>query len=320
MVGVMDSLPDFSVFVAVVENSSFSRAAEHLGITKSAVSRRVTQLEARLGVQLLQRSTRKLALTEAGTRYFAHACEAVHHVRSAEREATLFSSEAIGEIRVLAPMAFGSRHLAPHLPAFLGDHPRLGVDLTLDDRFQAVIDDRYDLALRAGELPDSGQIARKLAPLRSVICAAPDYLARHGAPERPVDLTRHNCVFFSYSDNMDVWEFRSALGPQTVNVTGNFKVNNSEALCAAVLAGGGIGRLPSFIVHRFLAEGRLVRLLPDCDMPSKALNIQFPSRQLIPRAARFLIDYLVALYDPELPYWDREAGLAPAGPAEPGRP
>jgi len=309
----MDSIPDFTVFVAVVEKSSFSRAAEHLGLTKSAVSRRITQLEARLGVQLLQRSTRKLVLTEAGSRYFAHACEAVHHVRSAEREAALFGSEAVGEIRVLAPMAFGSRHLAPRLPDFLATHPRLSVDLTLDDRFLAAIDDRYDLALRAGDLPDSSQIARKLAPLRSVICASPDYLEQHGSPQRPADLTRHNCVFFSYSDNMDVWEFRSALGPEIINVTGNLKVNNSEALCAAVLAGGGIGRLPSFVAHALLAEGRLVRLLPDYEMPAKALNIQFPSRQLIPRAARILIDHLVDLYDPQLPYWDQEAGLqAPA--------
>lgn len=308
----MDSIPDFTVFVAVVEKSSFSRAAEHLGLTKSAVSRRVSQLEARLGVQLLQRSTRKLALTEAGSRYFAHAGEAVHHVRSAEREAAMFGSEAVGEIRILAPMAFGGRHLAPKLPDFLASHPRLSVDLTLDDRFLAAIDDRYDLALRAGDLPDSSQVARKLAPLRSVICAAPTFLEQHGVPQRPADLSRYNCVFFSYSDNMDAWEFRSALGPEIINVTGNFKVNNSEALCAAVLAGGGIGRLPSFVAHALLAEGRLVRLLQDYEMPSKALNIQFPSRQLIPRAARILIDYLADLYDPQLPYWDKEAGLQAA--------
>ena len=308
----MESIPDFAVFVAVVEKSSFSRAAEHLGLTKSAVSRRITHLEARLGIQLLQRSTRKLVLTDAGSRYFAHASEAVHHVRSAEREAGLFGSEAVGEIRVLAPMAFGSRHLAPHLPAFLQAHPKLSVDLTLDDRFLAAIDDRYDLALRAGDLPDSSQIARKLAPLRSVVCASPDYVARHGAPDVPAELGRHNCVFFSYSDNMDVWEFRSPLGPEVIPVTGNLKVNNSEALCAAVLAGGGIGRLPSFVAHALLNEGRLVRLLPAFEMPSKPLTIQFPSRQLIPRAARLLIDYLVDLYDPDLPYWDTDVGMGAA--------
>lgn len=309
----MESIPDFAVFVAVVEKSSFSRAAEHLGLTKSAVSRRITHLEARLGVQLLQRSTRRLVLTDAGSRYFAHASEAVHHVRSAEREAGLFGSEAVGEIRVLAPMAFGSRHLAPHLPAFLQAHPKLSVDLTLDDRFLAAIDDRYDLALRAGDLPDSSQIARKLAPLRSVICASPDYVARQGAPDVPAELHGHNCLFFSYSDNMDVWEFRSPLGPEIISVTGNLKINNSEALCAAVQAGGGIGRLPSFIAHAPLKNGQLVRLLPEFEMPSKALNIQFPSRQLIPRAARVLIDYLADLYHPELPYWDRDVGEGAAG-------
>jgi len=308
----METIPDFAVFVAVIEQGSFSRAADHLGLSKSAVSRRVTQLEARLGIQLLQRSTRKLALTEAGGRYFAHACEAVHQVRTAETEAALYGSEAIGEIRLVAPMAFGSRHLVPWLPGFLATHPRVSVDLTLEDRIMTRIDGTFDLALRAGDLPDSAQITRRLAPLRSVVCASPDYLRQHGAPGTPAELAERNCVFFSYSDNMDVWEFRSDLGPERVPVSGNLKVNNSDAVCAAVIAGGGIGRLPTFVAHSLLASGRLIRLLPGYEMPSKPLQVQFPSRKLIPRAARFLIDFLVETYDPDRPYWDREAGLAPS--------
>jgi len=302
----METIPDFAVFVTVVEQGSFSRAADRLGLTKSAVSRRVTRLETRLGIQLLRRSTRKLALTEAGNRYLAHATEAVHHVQTAEREAALYGSEAIGEIRVLAPMAFGSRHLVPWLPGFLVKHPKLSVDVTLDDRMMNSINGTYDVALRTGDLPDSAQIVRRLAPLRSVICASPDYILQHGAPEAPVDLTNRNCVFFSYSDNMDVWEFRSDLEPEKIPVSGNLKVNNSEALCSAVLAGGGIGRLPTFIAHSFLARGDLIRLLPEYEMPSKSLHVQFPNRHLIPRAARYLIDHLVEIYDPELPYWDKQ--------------
>lgn len=307
----METIPDFAVFVAVIEQGSFSKAADRLGVTKSAVSRRVTQLEKRLGIQLLQRSTRKLALTDAGNRYFAHATEAVYHVQSAEREAALYGNEAVGEIRVLAPMSFGSRHLVPRLPGFLAPHPKLRVDLTLDDRMMTSIDGNFDLALRTGDLPDSAQIVRKLAPLRSVICASPDYVSRHGAPSSPVDLSTRNCVFFSYSDNMDVWEFRSDLGPEEIRVSGNLKVNNSEALCSALVAGGGIGRLPTFVASSFLASGKLIRLLPGFEMPSKSLQIQFPSRQLIPRAARYLIDHLVEVFDPELPYWDNEIGLSP---------
>jgi len=306
----METIPDFAVFVAVIEQGSFSKAAERLGITKSAVSRRVTQLEKRLGIQLLQRSTRRLALTEAGNRYFAHAADAVYHVRSAEQEAALYGSEAIGEIRVLAPMSFGSRHLVPHLPGFLGLHPKLSVDVTLDDRAATPIDSTFDLALRAGDLPDSAQIARRLAPLASVICASPDYVRAHGAPHSPADLASRNCVFFSYSDKMDVWEFRSGLGPQKVAVTGNLKVNNSEALCAALVAGGGIGRVPTFVAHSLIASGALMRLLPDYEMPSKPLYLQFPSRKLLPRAARYLIDHLVKIYDPVRPYWDREIDLS----------
>ncbi len=301
----MDPIPDFAVFVVVVEESSFSKAAARLGITKSAVSRRITLLEKRLGIQLLQRSTRRLSLTEAGTRYFAHATEAVHHVETAEREAALFGNEAVGEIRVLAPMSFGVRHVAPWLPGFLAGHPRLNVDLTLDDSTTVQIDGRFDLALRAGDLPDSSRITRKLAPLRSIVCASPDYVRREGAPLSPVDLEAHNCVLFSYSDNRDCWEFRSELGAQKIEVSGNLKVNSSEALSAALIAGGGVGRLPTFIANTLIENGVLVPLLQDFSMPSKALHVQFPSRQLIPRAARLLIDFLVRTYDPDQPYWDR---------------
>jgi DNA-binding transcriptional LysR family regulator len=307
----METIPDFAVFVAVIEQGSFSKAADRLGITKSAVSRRVTQLETRLGIQLLKRSTRKLTLTEAGSRYFTHAAEAVHQVQSAEREAALFGNEAIGEIRVLAPMSFGGRHLVPRLPGFLAAHPKLSVDVTLDDHMMNRIDGNFDLALRAGDLPDSAQIVRRIAPLRSVICASPDYVRRHGAPRKPADLATRNCVIFSYSDNRDVWEFRSSLGPESIPVSGNLKVNNSDALCSALAAGGGIGRLPTFVANALLASGELTRLLPEFEMPAKSLHLQFPSRQLIPRATRYLIDYLVEIFDPELPYWDRDIGLEP---------
>jgi DNA-binding transcriptional LysR family regulator len=206
---------------------------------------------------------------------------------------------------VLAPMSFGTRHLAPWLPHLLEIHPRLSIDLILDDRVEAAGETRHDLALRAGDLPDSARIVRKLAPLRSVVCAAPAYLSRNGIPGSPVDLADHNCVLFSYSDNRDVWEFRAPAGPERITVQGNLKVNSSEALASALVAGGGIGRLPTFIASAFLAEGSLVPLLRDLEMPSKPLYVEFPNRTLISRATRTLVDFLVGIYDPELPYWDR---------------
>jgi DNA-binding transcriptional LysR family regulator len=309
----MNTVPDFAVFVAVVDEGSFSKAADRLGITKSAVSRRVSQVEERLGIRLLQRTTRKLSLTEAGSRYFAHAREAVHHVRSAERVAAALGQAAIGDVRILAPMSFGTRHVMPHLPALLARHPGLRVDVTLDDLPVDQIDGRFDLALRAGDLPDSTLITRRLAPLHSVICASPDYAREYGFPGKPADIVAHDCVLFSYSDSMDVWEFRSPSGQEKVAVKGRMKVNNSEALSAALIAGGGIGRLPTFIANSAIARGELLRLLPGYDMPAKDLYIQFPDRKLISRAARLLIDALVETFDTEQPYWDRRA--APPEPA-----
>ena len=300
----METIPDIAVFTAVIRHGSFSRAAEDLGLTKSAVSRRITRLESRLGVQLIQRSTRNLSLTEAGVRYYVHAGEALNHIQIAEEEAAQFGTELIGEIRLHAPMSFGVRHVAPLLPDFLARHPKLSIDLHLDDEPENPSEGRFDIALRAGDLPDSTQIVRRLAPLRSVICASPGYVGALGQPSSPAELAGRNCILFSYSDNRDEWEFRSPLGPQKVSVSGDMKVNNSEALSAALVAGAGIGRLPTFIAGPLIMEGRLVQLLSDYDMPWKPLYIVFSDRKLISRSARALIDFFVSAYDKEQPYWD----------------
>lgn len=304
----MQTVPDFEIFSAIIEAGSFSSAAAQLNLTKSAVSHRITRLEKRLGVLLLQRSTRKLSLTEAGARYLAHANQALHHAQAAEQEASQFGTELIGDLRLHAPMSFGVRHIAPLLPQFLIQHPKVSIDLILDDAPASASDGRYDIALRASALPSSAQITRSLAPLKSIVCASPDYVRKHGFPTAPAELASQNCILFSYSDNQDLWEFKTSQGPERINVSGNLKVNNSEALSAAAVAGGGIARLPTFIAGALIAEGQLVRLLPEFEMPSKPLSMVFSDRKLISRSTRALVDFLVSAYGTQQPYWDVQSG------------
>ncbi len=292
------------VFVAVVENGGFSAAARKLGISKSAVSKRINQLEDHLGVRLLHRTTRKLSLTEAGERYLEHAAEALAAANQAEDAVTELQGEPQGQLRINAPMSFGRLHVAPLIPKFLKRYPRLQIDLVMDDRKVDLVAEGFDLSIRGGILPDSTLIARKLAPIHQVLCASPEYIERHGLPGTPEELTGHNCVLFSLSSDANKWTLIDADGSQSVLVSGSYQVNNSEALLEALRAGVGIGRLPTFVAGPDLKTGRLVKLFESWGIPDFTMYAVFPEREYLPAKVRVFLDFAIEYFGGDRPYWD----------------
>ncbi len=253
-----------SVFVRVVEARSFTGAARKLSTTTSAVSKRVAQLEDRLGVRLLERTTRKVALTEAGTTFYDRCVRILAEVEDAELAVTSLSGEPRGTLRVSAPVIFGEMHVAPLVPDFLARHPHVSLDLSLSDRFVSLLDEGFDLAIRIGQLGDSSLVARRLGRVRVLVCASPSYLAKRGTPKVPMDLVSHNCLRYSLVTSNREWSFRTASGHVSVPVTGNFLSNHGGAMGEAALAGLGIARLPDFIVAAAVKRGALKTVLDDC--------------------------------------------------------
>jgi DNA-binding transcriptional LysR family regulator len=294
------------VFVAVVENGGFTAAARTLGISKSAVSKRINQLEKHLGVRLLHRTTRKLSLTEAGERYFEHAGQALAAAGRAEDAVTELQGEPQGKLRISSPMSFGRLHVAPLIPKLLQRYPKLQIDLTMDDRRVDLVAEGFDVAIRSGSvsLPDSSLIARKLAPLRQVLCASPDYIDRCGLPNKPAELTEHNCVLFSYSSDVNEWTLYGEGEPEVIQVTGRYRVNNSEAILEALREGIGIGRLPTFVAGPDLKAGRLVQLFESYRIPDHTIYAVFPEREYLPAKVRVFLDCAIEHFGGDHPYWD----------------
>ncbi len=300
----MERFGAIPVFVAVVENGGFSAAARTLGISKSAVSKRINQLEAHLGVRLLHRTTRKLSLTEAGERYFEHAAQALTAASQAEDAVTELQGEPQGNLKISSPMSFGRLHVAPLIPKLLMRYPKLQIELVMDDRKVDLVATGLDVAIRGGSLPDSTLVARKLAPLRQVLCASPDYIDRYGLPGTPVELTGHNCVLYSYSSDANEWTLIGEDEPEIVLVSGSYQVNNSEALLEAVREGVGIGRLPTFVAGPDLKTGRLVKLLEPYRIPDYTLYAVFPEREYLPAKVRAFLDFAIEYIGGDQPYCD----------------
>ncbi len=300
----MEGFGAIPVFVAVVENGGFSAAARTLGISKSAVSKRINQLEKQLGVRLLHRTTRKLSLTEAGERYFEHAAHALTAAGQAEDAVTELQGEPQGQLRINAPMSFGRLHVAPLIPKLLQRYPKLQIDLVMDDRKVDLVAAGFDVAIRSGRLPDSTLVARKLAPLRQVLCASPDYIDGHGLPGRPAELTGRNCVLFSYSSDANEWTLNGEDGPEIVLVSGSYRVNNSEALLEALREGVGIGRLPTFVAGPDLKTGRLVTLFESYRIPDQTFYAVFPEREYLPAKVRAFLNFAIEYFGGDHPYWD----------------
>lgn len=288
----MDRVKAMSVFVEVARSEGFAPAARHLGLSTSAVSRQVMELESWLGVQLLHRTTRRIGLTEAGQAYLDACIRIVDEVEELARSATAERGEPRGEVRVTAPVFMGRHLLGPVLPAFLARHANVRVRLHLLDRFVDLIGEGFDLALRIADLPDSSLIARKLGDTRLMLTAAPAYLESRGVPESIEDLKGHNCLVDLVAGHGDRWPLAGTKGP--LRVAGNFIVNDGQMVREMTQAGLGISLLPEFFVAGELAEGRLVSLLPERLDISAGIFAVYPPTRHLSSAVRALIDALAA--------------------------
>ncbi len=308
----MPRLDAMEVFAEVVEAEGFSAAARSLGISKSAVSKQIGRLEDRLGVRLLNRTTRRLSLTEAGATFYEASRRVLDEAEAAETAVSNLAEAPHGLLKLNAPMSFGFLHLARAIPEFHARYPQIVVDAVMNDRFVDLIEEGYDLAIRIGGLRDSSLIARRLAPSRALLCASPDYLARRGEPRQPAELAEHDCLIYSNVDQRDLWRFQGPRGPLRVKVKGPFLANNGDALCSAALAGMGIALLPSFIVSPHLLSGRLVPVMCGFPLGEQGIYAVYPHHRNLSVKVRAFVDFLIERFGPE-PYWDQglEAVLRP---------
>ena len=298
----MDRFDEMRAFVAVVDAGSFVRAAEALHVSKTVVSRLIGDLEARLGVRLLHRTTRKLSLTVEGEVFHARCHELLAGVEEAEAEITARAAEAIGLLRLNVPVSFGLMHLAPLWPAFLQQHPNVTLDVTLSDRIVDLVDEGYDLAVRIAQLPASSLVSRKLTSTRLVLCASPEYLRRHGAPSHPAGIARHAVFSYTLLSSGEHWMFEGPQGPVSVKVTPRMRSNSGDTCCAAALQHQGIVLQPSFMVGDHLRSGALVEVLPDYRSLELGVYAVYASRQHITHKVRALIDFLVEAF--RIRAWD----------------
>jgi DNA-binding transcriptional LysR family regulator len=301
----MDTLSGFTVFTKVVETGGFSAAARELNMSKSAVSKHIAKLEDRLGVRLLNRTTRKLSPTEVGTDFYERALRIVQDVEETEQAVSALHTEPRGTLRLNVPMSFGYLHVAPLLADFTARYPDINIDMDLNDRVVDLLDEGYDIAVRIARLPDSTLIARKLAPFRLVLCASPDYLQQHGAPKTPADLKDHNCLMYSYLLNQNEWSFQGPDGEISVKVSGNIRANNGDALRAAAREGAGLLLSPTFIVNEDLRNGRLKTVMTEFMKTDLAIYAVYPHNRYVSAKVRAFVDFLAERYGPK-PYWDEQ--------------
>jgi DNA-binding transcriptional LysR family regulator len=302
---MLDRVTGMHVFARVVALGSLSAAARALGMSQTMATKHLGALEQRLGVKLLHRTTRRLILTEAGRRYLDAVERILAELAEADAAASADRLEVRGTLRVNAPVSFGVREIAPLLPEFSRQHPALKIDLGLNDRYVDLIEEGWDVAVRIGRLAESTMVARRLAPCRTVVCAAPAYLAAHGSPQTVADLTEHNCLGYTLSRMVGAQRWSFGLeGEITIPIVGNLRASNGDSLVAAAVAGQGLTYQPTFLVADELKARRLVAL--QLDHPPVELGGVFalyPSERRPPAKVRAFIDFLVDRFEP-VPPWD----------------
>ncbi len=299
----MDSLGEMTALVRVVDSGGFSAAARHLRLSPSALSRQVQRLEDRLGVRLLQRTTRHVALTEEGRAYYERARRILADIEETEQAVARASGTPSGTLRVNTSVALGRHQIVPLLPDFLVRYPQVRVEFTFTDAIVDLVEEGADVAIRIARLADSRLIARKLADNRRIVCAAPSYIERHGAPKTPSDLARHNCFTFSQSPSFNIWEFEGPQGIERVEINGNVEANITETLYPLVLAGVGIVRFTEFVVGPDVQKGRLVPLLADYKLPDNPpIWAVYPHRRHLSPKVRAFVDFLAEKFSPDPPW------------------
>jgi DNA-binding transcriptional LysR family regulator len=293
----MDKFREMQAFVAVAEAGSFVNAADHLETSKAAVSRYVAQLEERLGVRLLNRTTRRQSLTDEGHAFLVHCKETLALINDAEEEIQNKRSSPMGLIRINAPLTFGILHLAPLWGKFTALYPQVQLEVTLSDRLVDLVDEGYDLAVRVASLPNSTLISRKLASTTLVVCASSQYLKGKRKPAHPSDLQNHSVISYSYLATGDEWVFQGPEGEVRVKTKPKIHTNNGDTCRSAALAHQGIILQPTFLVGQDIQKGDLVALLPEFKGIELGIYAVYPSRKLVSPRIRALVDFLVKKFE-----------------------
>lgn len=301
----MDLFKAMSVFVKVADCGSLTAAAVALDISNPSVTRHLADLESHLGARLFNRSTRRLSLTETGAAFLERSKQLLSDLEEATSAANSSTASPGGILRINAPISFAVSHLARVLPHYSERYPKISLDVSLSDRVVNLVEEGYDLAIRIGRIRDSSLVARKIAPVRLLLCAAPAYLERHGTPVAPNDLQRHHCLSYSYAATPDEWQFEHAGKNHAVRIKGPMHANNGDLLREAALAGMGIILQPSFIVGDDIRSHKLIALLPDYTAAMTHMYAVYPSRQHLSAKVRTFVDYLVEQFG-DNPYWDRD--------------
>lgn len=300
----MDRLKALQTFIDVAKTESLSAVARDEGVTPAMVGRRIDQLEEQLGVKLFKRSTRKITLTPEGVAFHDDVRNILNELRAAEESLTAGARSATGRLIVSAPTAFGRKHIAPHLPAFVAAHPNLNVTLHLSERIVDLKNERVDLAIRIADLKNADLIATKLAANHRVIVGSPEYFKRHGKPLTLSDLAKHNCLVTATEEGLaDGWAFRDGARNLTVKVGGHLHCNDGEVLTRWAIGGHGLAWRSAWEVSEEIDKGRLVEVLPKFAAPGHDIFAVYPDRKFLPAKVRLFIDFMKKTFgDP--PYWE----------------
>jgi len=300
----MDTITGMKTFVNVVATGSFTAAAQRSNMSTALVSKYIGQLEERLGARLLNRTTRSLALTEIGSSYLERCVEVIDDFDELEAAVHNKRSNPGGNLIISAPVSFGEMHLTTAVARFLTRYPDISIDLRLTDRFVNLVDEGVDLAIRISELADSSLIARRLAPARTIVCAAPSYLEKHGHPDYPHDLVDHECIIDTNFQDFDEWPFVIEGKRISVKVSGRFSVNSAQSSRAMIVAGAGIGLIPAYAIAEDIIEQNAVIVLEDFEALDPGIYALYPHNRHLATKVRAFVDFLVEEFSPE-PVWER---------------
>jgi DNA-binding transcriptional LysR family regulator len=279
------------LFVRIVESGSFSAVARELGMIQPTVSKQMTALEEKLGVRLLNRTTRRLSMTDAGREYFERCQHILDDVQEMETEVAGLQNRPSGTLRVNTPVAFGNIHMLPLILAFRRKYPGVAIDLSLDDRYVDLVQEGIDVAIRFGELGDSQLVARHVGSSASVCVASPGYLSAHGTPKIPADLREHQCITYTYLFSNE-WAFDGPDGPESIKVQGDFRANSGMTIRSATLEGAGIASIPLFLIREDIESGRLVQVLSQFASAPFRISAVYPSARLVSRKVKLFVEFV----------------------------
>lgn len=299
----MGQLEDMAMFTRIVDAGGISKAADQLNIAKSAVSRRLSDLERRLGTQLLVRSTRTSKLTEAGTLYYKRTQSILDEVSELNEQASGNKAKVEGILKMSAPLSFGLIHLSPLIDEYAKEHENLGFQVDFTDRHVDLIEEGFELALRIGSLPDSSFQAKRITPIRHAFCASPDYLKKVGTPNTPSELQNHAFLQYGLLNDAKIQVKDKGGNPHAITIQSNISANNGDFLKLMALQGHGITYLPTFLIYQELANGKLVSVLSDYQLPTTNAYAVYPRNRFLPERCRRFIDFLADQFG-ESPYWD----------------